>query len=108
MTGTPPSELVDVRQAAAETGRTAETVRRWIWSGRLRARKEGRRLLIARGDLDSLTRAGQVQAIDLATWIAERDATRPPGSARHGRTAADLVIEDRRRRSMAASGNAGR
>lgn len=47
-------KLVTVRQAALECGRNMETVRRWIWSGKLPAQKLGNQLFIKRGDLQSL------------------------------------------------------
>ncbi len=65
-------DLLDVRRAAALAGRHPETVRRWVWSGRLAARRQGNRLLETEvaaeytkpdvadyGDLEELTaRAG--------------------------------------------------
>ncbi len=44
-------ELVSVREAAKESGRNMETVRRWIWSGKLPAQKLGNQLFIRRSDL---------------------------------------------------------
>jgi len=44
-------ELVTVREAARESGRNMETVRRWIWSGKLPAQKLGNQLFIKRTDL---------------------------------------------------------
>ena len=39
------ADFVDVRQAAALIGRHPETIRRWVWSGRIAARRRGNRLL---------------------------------------------------------------
>lgn len=99
--------MLDVHRVAAETHRSAETVRRWIWSGRLRAHKEGRKLVIARVDLDAMAGV-RANPIDLATWIREWDAMRAGKPIGRAQTAADLVLEDRRRRSEADLGDAGR
>jgi excisionase family DNA binding protein len=50
---TMPSVLT-VAEAASRVGRSPETVRRWIRSGRLPARGEGRRRVIDPADLDSV------------------------------------------------------
>ncbi len=44
-------DLITVRDAARECGRTAETVRRWIWAGKLPAQKLGNQLFVRRADL---------------------------------------------------------
>lgn len=46
--------MLTVPQAAQRAGRTAETVRRWIRSGRLRARKVGTQHVIDEEDLERL------------------------------------------------------
>jgi excisionase family DNA binding protein len=43
---------VTVREAALACGRNAETIRRWIWSGKLPAEKMGNQLYIKQSDLD--------------------------------------------------------
>jgi len=43
-----------VEEAASRVGRSPETVRRWIRSGRLSATIEGRRRVIDPSDLDSI------------------------------------------------------
>jgi excisionase family DNA binding protein len=91
-------QFVDVRHAAALAGRHPETVRRWVWSGRLAARRQGNRLLVARADVEALAAAGGAQTTSLAAW-AERARAARTGTGGSGRSAADLVIEDRRRRS---------
>ena len=97
--------MVDVRQAAALVGRHPETIRRWVWSGRLAARHEGNRVLVARADLEALR--GHADTLTLVAWAelarAARGATHGPGV-----TAADLVIEDRAQRSEAGIARAGR
>lgn len=94
-------ELLDVRQAARLADRHPETVRRWVWSGRLPARREGNRLLVARGDVVEIAGASGRPA-GLAAW-AERAQAALEESASAGRrgSAKDLVIEDRQQRAEA-------
>ena len=47
----PKDERINVREAAKECGRNPETVRRWVWSGKLPAQKLGNQLFIRRSDL---------------------------------------------------------
>jgi excisionase family DNA binding protein len=66
-------EMVDVRRAAQLVRRTPETVRRWIWSGRLPAVRRGNRLLVARQALDDLTSSRATTAgpeLSLRAWAA--------------------------------------
>ncbi len=49
-------ELISVREAARECGRNMETIRRWIWGGKLPAQKLGNQLFIRRNDLDIFCR----------------------------------------------------
>lgn len=96
---TDPDALVDVQRAARLVGRHPETVRRWVWSGRLAGRREGRRLLVSRSDVEALAGLDPTSR-SLRDWAVEARAVRggmPPGAA--GRSAADLVIEDRQRRT---------
>jgi len=44
-------DVVSVREASKQSGRNMETVRRWIWSGKLPAQKLGNQLFIRRSDL---------------------------------------------------------
>lgn len=84
-------EVLDVQEAARYVQRTPETVRRWVWSGRLSARRQGNRLLLARADLDTLVRPDDEPSLDLAGWAALLPAPAGTGPG----TAADLVLEDR-------------
>jgi excisionase family DNA binding protein len=94
------SDDLDVAAAASVAGRSAETVRRWVWSGRLRAHKRGNKLLIARSDLDRLLGSnGIVGAMSLADWVAAVESSGLKTGPR-GATAADLVLEERRLRSL--------
>jgi excisionase family DNA binding protein len=92
-------EMLDVRETAELAGRTPETVRRWIWSGRLSARRHGSRLLVTRDDVDRLIHGRLTAArVTLAAWAATVDEQRRSGAlgamSTHG-SAADLVLDDR-------------
>lgn len=91
-------DMVDVREAARLVDRTPETVRRWIWSGRIEAQKVGNRLLVAKADLVGRSQDGprRVVELSLADWLAEvrRTQRHTPGAAPH-----ELVLEDRAQRS---------
>jgi excisionase family DNA binding protein len=97
---------LDVKTAARISGRTAETIRRWVWSGRLPARKSGNRLMVKRADVEHL--AGDTGGtLSLAEWLllAEQELRRHKGPYR---SAADLVVEDRRRRLDEVLGHSSR
>lgn len=47
-------QLMSVREVARECKRTEETIRRWIWSGKLPATKLGNQLFVRRKDLDAV------------------------------------------------------
>lgn len=88
---------VDIRAAAALAGRSTETVRRWVWSGRLRARKRGKRLFVLRGDLEALASTNAANHLTLSEWRAM--ANRILKRSANGRSAGDLVLADRIERS---------
>jgi len=102
-------ELLDVRRAAVLAERHPETVRRWVWSGRLRARRQGNRLLVARRDVEALAAESAQRVLSLAAW-ADRARAALEQSTLGGpaRSAADLVTEDRRQRSDTTGARAGR
>jgi len=91
--------MLDVRETARLAGRTPETVRRWIWSGRLTARRHGNKLLVARHAVEDLTRdTGTPVAATLADWARSVEKQRRAGAlgtAAAGASAADLVLDDR-------------
>lgn len=102
-------EMMDVREAAAVAGRTPETVRRWVWTGRIRARKSGNRLLLDRREVLAVVggstggAAGPARSpLTLAEWVGLADARESRG--RRGVTASDLVLADRAGRSGADAG----
>jgi excisionase family DNA binding protein len=101
---------ITVREAAQRTHRSPETIRRWIWSGRLPAAKRGNTYYV---DVMQLERV--VVEMDTTGLHADGGAHRVPGDLggwleevarwRTGltvtatkRTASDLVIEDRHAR----------
>lgn len=101
-------ELLDIRRAASVIGCHPETVRRWVWSGRLAARRDGRRLLFARADVDALAEVRGGAPASLASWsrraLSTMRSASPDGS---GASAAELVLEDRDRRSASNADDAG-
>ncbi len=116
MSSTTPGAELSVREAAQRVGRAEETVRRWIWSKRLPARKVGNSYRVFERDLDALAYAlasagvvpGQrsghpsLGCPSLPEWLDEvarwRETTGLPPRA----SAADLVIDDRSDRSERA------
>jgi hypothetical protein len=95
-------EMLDVRETAGLARRTPETVRRWIWAGRLNARRHGGKLLVARRDVEDLVGGGSpATPLTLAEWAETVDRQRRAGElgdAGTAATAADLVLDDRSRR----------
>lgn len=93
-------EMLDMREAARLARRTPETVRRWVWSGRIPAIRQGNRLLVSRHHVDEVVRgvspAGERPS--LADWASLVAAHRRAGTlprAERGSSAADIVMADR-------------
>jgi excisionase family DNA binding protein len=61
-------DLMTVREAARECKRATETVRRWIWEGKLPAQKLGNQLFIKKRDLVQMRpgRSGREASDELA------------------------------------------
>jgi helix-turn-helix protein len=91
------ADELDVKAAARVAGRTAETIRRWVWSGRLPARKRGNRLVVARRDVEALAGGRERRPLSLVEWTRLTEAAMRSWRGPH-KSAADLVIEERRRR----------
>jgi hypothetical protein len=91
-------ELVSVREASKESGRNMETVRRWIWSGRLPAQKLGNQLFIRRRDWEIFLKNTNKQKGDRFRFIERAAALRERIRARTG-TDFDIsaLIEESRR-----------
>jgi excisionase family DNA binding protein len=64
----PDQKLLTVREVARRCHRSEETIRRWIWSGKLPARKLGNQLF--------------VEAADVARMRPERRVSEPKGAYR--------------------------
>lgn len=62
---------ITVPEAAARAHRTQETIRRWIWSGRLPARKVGNQHVIEEAELERLI--GSNEAERWQAYLARRD-----------------------------------
>jgi len=68
------SEHLTSAEAALYARVSSRTIRRWLDDGRLRARRAGRKLLIARADLEALLRDGGRRDHALTPeQLAERD-----------------------------------
>jgi hypothetical protein len=92
--------------------RSPETIRRWIWSGRLAATKRGNTYYIDLIDLGQLVEIGDESwhgedsgqggaaggSGDLQAWLEEVDQWKSGLPAATSASAADLVIEDRHAR----------
>jgi excisionase family DNA binding protein len=50
------NELISIREAARQCGRNMETIRRWVWSGKVPAEKLGNQLFIKKSDLTAYCR----------------------------------------------------
>lgn len=95
----PQQQLVDIRAAARLAGRSPETVRRWVWSARLPARRRGNRLYVVPGDVAALAAGRGGEVLTLRQWAHSVADTLAEEAGERGRSAADLILEDRRLRS---------
>ncbi len=101
--------MIDVKEAAGLVARTPETIRRWVWSGRLQAERQGRRLLVSRDDVLRMggRSADGAQPLTLREWAVEARLAQEAGGG--AVTASDLVVADRAARFVdAGSRDAGR
>jgi excisionase family DNA binding protein len=100
---------VSVREAARIAHRSEETIRRWIWSGRLPAIKRGASYRIDVVHLERVMieldaqEAGhgaptRSQQEAMLAWLEEVREWKAGLATVPGASAADLVIEDRRAR----------
>jgi excisionase family DNA binding protein len=88
------NDLMTVREVARACHRSEETVRRWIWSGKLRARKLGNQLFVKRADVDAL-RAPSVREAKAVYAAGRTSVTLPydPANGRWGRPSKEQVQE---------------
>jgi hypothetical protein len=97
---------IPVRDAAQRVHRSPETIRRWIWSGRLPATKRGNTYYVDIVHLEGLVvemgaaehQADTAQLGSLAEWLDEVQRWKSGLALPVRETASDLVIEDRRAR----------
>jgi len=101
------AQEITVREAARRTHRSEETIRRWIWSGRLPARKQGNSYRIDIAHLDRIavfydpgdaTAEATATGDDLTAWLDDLDRWKTSLPAGTQASAAGLVTEDRRAR----------
>jgi excisionase family DNA binding protein len=99
------AQELTVRQAAKRAGRSEETIRRWIWSGRLPAVKRGTSYRIDVVHLEQIMIEMEEGFIRHATpgvswqeWLDEVAEWKSGLTTTRMASAADLVIEDRRAR----------
>lgn len=85
--------MVDVREAAELSRRTPETIRRWVWSGRVRSVKNGNKLFVRRADVAPASGKGQGHepGLTLQAWAK----LLPTAGDSSGVSARDLVLQDR-------------
>lgn len=92
-------EMVDVHEAARLVGRSAETVRRWVWSGKVGAVKQGNKYFVPRAELPEAGPDGSpaAETLSLRSWAElaahRRHRGHPEGTGR------DLVLDDRAERA---------
>jgi excisionase family DNA binding protein len=65
--------LISVKEAATECGRNPETVRRWIWNGKLPAEKLGNQLFIRRSELTRFFRGAGEAAGQAPVNVAAKE-----------------------------------
>ena len=95
-----------VQEAAQRARRSPETIRRWIWSGRLPATKRGNTYYVDVVHLEGLVmemgaaehKSDTARAGSLAEWLDEVQRWKSGLALPVRETASDLVIEDRRAR----------
>lgn len=105
MSTTSDGRELTVREAAQRVHRAEETIRRWIWTGKLPARKLGRSYQVHENDLDAIVasvpapRESGESELSLGEWVAAVKAWRATNDVLPHGDAGQLVIEDRAERS---------
>jgi excisionase family DNA binding protein len=100
------AQELTVRQAAWRAGRSEETIRRWIWSGRLPAVKRGTSYRIdvvhleqVVAELDTgFSKHATAPNASLLAWLDEVEEWKRSLKTTPGESALDLLLEDRRAR----------
>ncbi len=83
-------DLMTVREVACACQRSEETVRRWIWSGKLKARKLGNQLFVKREDMEAL-RTPQKAGAKSSARVAEVQEAYAPSSERWSRPSKEQI-----------------
>ncbi len=102
MSTTSREQELTVREAARRVNRAEETIRRWIWTGKLPARKRGQCYHVRETDLDAVAAsvpAPREPELRLGEWVAEVRTWRAGNDVSALGGAGQLVIEDRAQRS---------
>jgi len=73
--------LIDVRQAVVLVGRHPETIRRWIWSGRLAGQRRGRRLFVVTREVRAVAGQDTMSSMSprLGAFMSRRNTLVCPG-----------------------------
>lgn len=85
-----PDELMTVREVARACSRSEETVRRWIWSGKLSATKLGNQLFVKRGDVEAM----RAPKVGEAKATYEASLGKPPRFGERGPTDGTKLFRD--------------
>lgn len=99
-------ELLDIRRAAELVERHPETIRRWVWTGKLNAIRQGNRLMVEREAL--FEAAGQPCKLTLAEWAEMAREVRERGRSEGATVGTNPVIEEREARWKAVDPRARR
>ncbi|OGO14772.1 MAG: hypothetical protein A2Z02_03770 [Chloroflexi bacterium RBG_16_48_7] len=67
----PKTGALTVREAAALCGKNPETIRRWVWSGKIEAEKVGNQLFIDRSQIDKSCTFGNLKKNSKSSNLAE-------------------------------------
>src|SRR5258708_40248009 len=98
------AQELTVRQAARRAGRSEETIRRWIWSGRLPAVKRGTSYRIdvvnlaqVMAEFDAgVTAHGTTPDTSMLDWLEQVDEWKRGVATNPRPSASEMLIEDRR------------
>ena len=67
----PKTGALTVREAAALCGKNPETIRRWVWTGKIEAEKVGNQLFIKRSEIDKSWISGSLKKTAKRSNLAE-------------------------------------
>lgn len=62
-------DFISIREAAKECGKHPETIRRWVWHGKLNAKKLGNQLFVEKNELISLCSSRKVESLSRSAAI---------------------------------------